>query len=186
MVSVAGQFPDQVYVWFGDQPGDIIHQSENWILVNTPSVAVPATVDVSIRRGDIVLTVPQAYTFFDPSGGQPPAAGPLPDGIGGGQPDNPADTSPPTTSPGSGGPGQDSGPTTTSAAVSTSTTSISTSTSTPGDDSDEPLPKRRSRATALGEPIDLGNGLTGTPLGGLESVLDVPRCASDPCRTRRA
>ena len=50
---------------------------------------------------------------------------------------------------------------------------------------DGPAPQRQSRAAVLGEPVDLDNGLTGTPLDGLSAVGGVPACASDPCRTRR-
>ena len=52
-------------------------------------------------------------------------------------------------------------------------------------DKDKKATQRQARAAVLGDPVDLGNGLRGAPLSGLETVGGVPRCSSDPCRTRR-
>jgi hypothetical protein len=182
-VSIVGSFPEEVNVWFGDQAGTVHYQSPTWLVVATPAGASPGTVDLSLRNqaSGTVLTVPDAYTFYAPSGGSP----------GGGTTTTPA-TSAPTTAPAStstsaGGAGPTPGPTSTSAPTPTSaptTVALTTTTVDPTSITTEPAVPVRPRSALLGSPVDLGQGLRGVPLGGLDDMNGMPRCTSDPCRTR--
>ena len=78
--------------------------------------------------------------------------------------------------------------TTTDSTDTTTTTDPTPETTTetdPSETNDQPRNQRQARATLRGDPIDLGNGLTGRALDGLSAIGGVPACTSDPCRTQR-
>ncbi len=74
MVSLDGTFPTMVNVWFGDQPGQLVHHSPTWIIVVAPARSVAGPVDISLRSASAgtVLLARDAFTYVDPSGGQQP------------------------------------------------------------------------------------------------------------------
>ncbi|MEM9562749.1 MAG: S8 family serine peptidase [Actinomycetota bacterium] len=125
MVSIDGVFPGLVFVWFGDQPGDLIYQSSNWIIAVAPSRSQAGPVDVSLRSpsAGTVLLVTDGFTYLDPGGSQAPTTPTT----------SPATT---TTSPGGGGtspttsPG--SGSTTTSPGATTTSPGATSPTTSPG------------------------------------------------------
>ncbi len=130
-------------------------------------------------------------TTTSPGGGNPTTTTPPPDG-GAQQP-----TTSTTTPSGDGGDGgggvttSTPGATTAPAAPSSSTTVgdgeqvSTTAVDEPTTTTEPPGVPRRVRATASGEPVDLGGGLQGVPLQGLGGLGDVPVCMSEPCRSRR-
>jgi hypothetical protein len=191
MVSIYGTFPSQVYVWFDDQPGDLLFQSSGWILVAAPPRSEPGPVDIGLRSpsAGTVLLVRDGFTYT----GSDPASGAtttttvrttttatittttIAPGI----------TATTTTTSGA-------SPSTTSRSGATSTTSGTPTTGAPAQSTTttsggggQTRVERVSRALTLGGPVDLGGGLQGVALQGFGSLGDVPHCASDPCRTRR-
>lgn len=202
LVSMSGEFPAPVHVWFDDEPGSIYLQTPTWILVRTPLRAEPGNVDVTLRAGSgIVLTVPEAYTYLE-EGDRPPVVVTDPT-----RP-TPSPTSTPATTTtttgagnsdnnggsgdagGSDGPGPDDeiggsdpgeGP-----RIDAPDPDEVDESDDDGRDSDRRRSRnRQARAIPRGEPVDLGNGLVGRRLDGLAEVGGVPACRSDPCRTRR-
>jgi hypothetical protein len=65
MVSIHGTFPSQVYVWFGDRPGDLVFHSSSWILVMAPPRSEAGAVDITFRSSSAgtVLLVEDGYTY---------------------------------------------------------------------------------------------------------------------------
>jgi hypothetical protein len=175
-VSIIGSFPAPVSVWFGDQPGSVDFQSDSWLLVRTPLRSDPALVDVTLRRsGAVVLSVADAFVF-QAAAGDPPVVGPGPTTSG------PTGT---TTSPTASSTLSPTSTQTTSPTAGTAPGGTSPADTGAGGGGDGPVASlRRQRATALSEPIELGNGLLVTPLSGLGAVRDVATCRSDPCRAR--
>lgn len=188
LVTINGDFPEAAFVWFDDLPGAVVSQVDGVLLVTTPMRSEPGLVAVSLRTraGDVVLEVPAGFEFVasgadggtvveqpgsgsDPAPGDPTPGGGDPAPVDGGTPGSPADDPIITVDP---GPSVDvpdapgGGP-------------------TDPRDRPSPNPQRQARAALLGDPVDLGNGLTGRPLSGLEAIGGVPACHSDPCRTRR-
>jgi len=143
-VRILGSFPNIAYVWFGDQPGIVLSQSSNAVDVLTPVRGVPGTVDVTlVKQGSgATLTVPQAFTFFDPTvaGPQPPS-GPSPsDPV---EPTDPGDPAPSPTDP------------------TPTTTTVPGTSPTPGDPSDptptttlSPVPTTTWPGTGPSDPTD--------------------------------
>lgn len=199
LISISGEFPSAAHVWFGDEPGTIYLQTPTWILARTPLRAEPGAVEVTLRAGQgIVLTIPDGYAYLA-EGQQPPTVvdpGPGP------TPTNPPAVTTPTTSPDTSDPddgeiiGPDPGtgvdpgqpPTTTTDGDDDGSDDEGTG---GGDDDDESESdggksrNRQARAVPTGDKVELGGGLIGRRLDGLSEVGDVPRCKSDPCRTRR-
>jgi subtilisin family serine protease len=185
-LSLAGTFPQEAAIWFGDLPGTVYAQSSTWMVVRAPAASQPGTVELTVRtRADgVVLTVPEAFTYLAADG---PA-----DGGGGGT--TPSTTAPtPSTAPSlttSTTSSPSTGPTTSSPASTGPTTTSTSSPETTGGTGDAPAPtdpvrETQVRAQPVGDPIDLGDGLRGRPLPGLAEINDVPTCSSSPCRTRR-
>lgn len=196
VVSITGSFPDAAYVWFGNQQGQVMHQSSSWILVTTPPVATAGPVDVTLRTAaGTMLTLPAGFTFRDATTATGGAGG-------GGTGSTTATTAAPAPSPTTAAPGATSpttarsttttaagggtsptagpSPTTpgTSPATTAPATTASPATTTPAD------PALSPRAVAVGAPVDLGGGLNGVAFSGWSTLGSVPACASDPCRTR--
>lgn len=119
-----------VNVWFGDQPGQLVHHSSTWIIVVAPPRSQAGPVDVTLRSNSAgtVLLAQNAFTYIDPDGGPAPTvpSTTVPDTPDTTSPGDPSTTTTPTptTSPGGGG-----GPTTTSGGDGGATTSTSPSTS---------------------------------------------------------
>jgi subtilisin family serine protease len=194
LVTISGVFPEAAFVWFGDQAGTVVAQIEGVLLVATPLRAEPGPVDVVLRTGDdaIVLEAADGFLFVadgdaatgDGGGSQPPDGGadqPATGDPGTGVPeDGPVDQpSSGTSDPVGGG----DGPSVTIDPVDT--VDVPDASGGGGRNGNGPNPQRQARAAIMGDPVDLGNGLTGRPLAGLEAIGGVPACHSDPCRTRR-
>ncbi|MEM7324842.1 MAG: S8 family serine peptidase, partial [Actinomycetota bacterium] len=211
-VSVTGYFPDDAYVWFGNQAGEVIYRTSTWILVQTPAVVTPGPVDLRVRKGSIDLVVPDGFTFFDPVPDPTPQPttstttknnGPTTTAVGATTSTTSGPTSivststivgdTSTTTPGGGATSTTSGATSTTPGQTTTTTSGATSTSDPATSTTAaatttttaPAVPPQQRSLVLGPAIDLGDGVQGVPLGGLSGLDTVPRCASDPCRIRK-
>lgn len=172
-LTLRGSFPDDVYVWFGDQPGEVVSASSTSLTVRTPLRATPGLVDVTLRRSGsgVVLTMPAAYAFLDTSGGSidAPTQSPAP-------PPAPAPTPTPTPAPGDSN-GSDSNDGGSNDSVVDGRGSNETgSDSTSGDTGTS----RRSRLVR-GEPTALGNGLTGAPITGGDPTIGVATCTASPC-----
>ncbi len=200
VVSLAGSFPEEAYVWFGNQQGQVLYQSSSWILVTTPPVAAPGPVDVTLRTAaGTVLTLPAAFTFREPS--TAPTAG---GGSGGGTGSTTATTAAaPATSPSTAATSGGTSPTTARSTTSTTPTAPGAGTSpTSGPSPTTPAtsapvattapvatapadPALSPRAVAAGGAVNLGGGLTGVAFSGWSTLGSVPACASDPCRTRQ-
>lgn len=71
VVSITGIFPDEAFVWFGDQPGDVLYQSRSWILTVAPAAGRSGPVDVGISTvfEGTVLMLTDGFTYRDPTGG---------------------------------------------------------------------------------------------------------------------
>ncbi len=202
MVSIDGVFPSLVFVWFGDQPGDLIYQSSNWIIAVAPTRAEAGTVDVSLRSpsAGTVLLVPGGFTHLDPGGGPspttpttgPPSTTTAPGGgttpttsPGSGQTTtspgatttSPSTTSPSTTAPGGGSPTtQPATGSTTSAPTSSPTTSgPTTSGPTTGPPDSSTTTERATTTTApTGPPRVLRSLVAGGPVGLSGGLTGVP------------
>ena len=197
LVQISGSFPAVPFVWFGEQPGTTVYASNNYILVETPIQAVPGLVDISLQLpgSGIVLLLPDAYVFLSPSpvpggdssdgsyGEVTPVGDTGSDSNGSGT-SNPGDSSdqdsgdspvaPPSTpvpeavSGGEPGSGSETGGTESPATTQPAPSSID--------------PQGRQSRTEFGEPIDLGNGLTGSPIEGSDPTVGIAVCATDPCQ----
>ncbi len=197
VVSLAGSFPEAAYVWFGNQQGQVLHQSSSWILVTTPPVAAAGPVDVTLRTAaGTVLTLPAAFTFRDAATGA--GGGGSGAGTGSTTATTAASAPSPTTAATSGGTSSTTarsttstapagsnptaGPSPTTPATSPATTApaatAAPATSTPAD------PALSPRAVTAGAPVNLGGGLNGVAFSGWSTLGTVPACASDPCRAR--
>ncbi len=66
-VVIRGNFPSDTYVWFDDQPGQVVHQNRESITVRTPLRATAGIVDITLQksRNGVVLEIPDAYAFVD-------------------------------------------------------------------------------------------------------------------------
>lgn len=198
VVSLAGSFPEAAYVWFGNQQGQVLHQSSSWILVTTPPVATAGAVDVTLRTAaGTVLTLPAAFTFRDVATGA--GGGGSGAGTGSTTATTAASAPSPTTAATSGGTSATtarsttsstlgvgtsptSGPSPTTPATSPATTApvatTAPATTAPVD------PALSPRAVTAGAPVNLGGGLNGVAFSGWSTLGSVPACASDPCRAR--
>ena len=197
-VTISGVFPREAHVWFGDLPATVYAQSSTWLIVGAPYVATPQIVDVSLRTSadGIVLMAPEAYAYVDVGGGitlPAPYPTPVP---GPGEPTAPPTDPTPTPTPTDPTPTPTDpvpGPTPTDPVPPPGEPVPADPPSDGGDDTstdDDPTDhdrtrQRQARALPAGDPVDLGNGLTGRRLEGLAAVGGVPACTSDPCRTRR-
>lgn len=214
MVSIEGNFPSQVYVWFGDQPGQLVYHTSNWILVDAPAASQAGSVDLTLRSpsAGTVLLLADGFTYLhdgptpttnppptpttspttNPSPTSAPTSGPTSTTSGGGGTSTTSGggggtpTSPtPSSTPTSPAPGPTTSvPSTTSAPGPTTTTAPTTST-TAASTTTPPGPARQPRPGAAGGPLDLAGGLRGVPLQGLGGLTEVTPCTTDPCRFRR-
>jgi hypothetical protein len=170
-VTIRGNFPSSTYVWFGEQPGQVVHQNQSSITVRTPLRADPGVVDVTLQKSQngVVLTIPAAYAFVGYDGT-------LPDGSGDTTPspsDGTTDSTNPdgTTDDGAGAPG--------------SGDNDSNGDSTGDGDTDETgsTSDRRARMT-VGAAVELPNGLQGASV--LPNLAaNVVVCSTDPCTAVR-
>ncbi|MEM7339828.1 MAG: S8 family peptidase [Actinomycetota bacterium] len=154
VVSIAGTFPNEPNVWFGDAVGQVLVYTPTWMLVQTPLVADAGVIDMELRTsgGGTNLTIPAAFAFTSVETG----AGSGGSGSGG------SGGSTTTTAPATGG---------TVAPTTTAPTSSTTVVEGP----------RRSRAEATGDAVDIPRGLRGRPLTGLDGVTSLSPCSTDPC-----
>ncbi len=178
LVSLLGNFPTDVDVWFGDTPGTIVLQLSSWILVDTPRVGTAGLVDMTLRTGSgeegTVLTIPDAFLFVDPDPGSGGSSGGGGSGGGsGGSGSGPTTTIPGATTTTQAGSGQ----TPTTVAPSTTTTIGSTTTTAIG--------SPRNRSGRVGDPVDLNGGIRGQRLDGLDGITGTRYCNSDPCPVER-
>lgn len=186
MVSIDGTFPSLVNVWFGDQPGQLVHHSSTWIIVVAPPRSQAGPVDVTLRSNSAgaVLLAEDAFTYIDPDGGPSPTVPgtTVPDQPATTNPGNPTTTTPtPTTSPGG---GQPTTPTTSPAGGGGPTTTVgdgtttTTPTSTPGGGSDPTTTTPGATSTTEGSG---GGASTTTPTEDSSTTTEPP---GPPLRSR--
>lgn len=208
VVYVFGSFPEPLTVWFGNSAARTVSQSESLLIVQTERRAQPGVVDVSLRRqSEEVLLLPQAYSFVlfdgesgggggfepDPGDGSTGDTGDTTTGGGsstGGSTGGPGDGDGGDPGGSTGDPGTDDG---TGGDLPTDDESGDVGSGGDGSDGDGagdggalvvdngPRP----RASVNGDPTDLGNGLVGVPVKGVNVVGPIPSCGIDPCRARR-
>ncbi len=170
-VVIRGVFPSDTYVWFGDQPGQVVHQNRSQITVRTPLRAEPGVVDITLQKSPtgVVLRIPDAYAFASIDAGQTPIPG---GGDSGGGDSGDA----PTTDPGDSGSGGSDG----SAPGEPSDGGVPTD-GTPGDGTADETPSsnRRSRMI-VGSAVELENGLRGGSVSP-NLAAGVPVCSTEPC-----
>ncbi|MEL6981584.1 MAG: S8 family serine peptidase, partial [Actinomycetota bacterium] len=195
MVSIDGTFPSAVNVWFGDQPGQLVHHSSTWIIVVAPPRSQAGPVDVTLRTNGAgtVLLAQDAFTYIDPSGGSTPTVPDSPDTT------TPSPTTvpttgptPSTTSPGGGGepttpttsPGGGDGPTTTTGdGGATTSSTVSTSVPDGGDVTTTTTPGATSTTDGSGGGATTTTpGATSTTTGDETSTTTEP--PGPPLRTR--
>jgi hypothetical protein len=171
LVHLSGQFPEAVYVWFGDAPGTVLAQTPDFLWVLTPPVADAGTVDVSLRRtGEgTVITMPAAYTFV-PLGTELPDAGGPPRDSGGSPPPDPG-----VTQPDPGGPVDPGDPGDPNAG------DVGDPQPDPADDS-RGRPNRQKRVVASPKPVELSGGLRGARVVQHDPTAGAPSCTTNPCR----
>lgn len=191
LVIFQGSFPADVYVWFGDHQGNVVTRSANQLSVFTPNTAPAGVVDISIAQQRVgeVLTLPGGFAFQNP--GSPlsgdPSTAPSADAgtdtapvSGNDQSNETGSTGGPSTSTPS-STGTNPGSTATTQAPSTPTTQApapqqSTTTQAPA----APRTPRTPRSSVTGAAVDLGNGLTGSPLSS-NPAQGVQVCRSARC-----
>jgi hypothetical protein len=189
-VRLLGTFPDPVHVWFGEQPGVVEQQSPTSIDVLTPMRALPGLVDITLQRTGqgVVLTQPGGFLFEesvpgDP-GSPPPPTSPTPEpGDGGGPSTSPPSSPTTTTAPTAGGPAP---PSDTPAPPADTVPSQPTPTTAPPADGGGAADTggtstRSARASVSIELSDLGGGLRGSRVTGLDPSVGAPRCTSGTC-----
>jgi hypothetical protein len=177
-VTIRGNFPSDTYVWFGGQPGQVVHQNRGQITVRTPLRAEPGLVDITLQKSPtgVVLTIPDAYAFvaLDGSTGDPDGDA----GSGGEQGDG-------TSTDGSTGDGASGGSDGTSGGDSSDDGSAEDDTTGGTETGDDTASSSDRRARMLvGSPLPLSNGLQGgsvTP----NLAAGVPVCSTDPCSSTR-
>ena len=202
-VQIVGNFPSDTYVWFGDQPGQVVFQDRTRITVRTPPRAQAGIVDITLRKSHrgVVLTIPDAFAFVagddrpdDGSGtggstdtGDPGAGsggtGDPGTGSGGGDDTGSTDGTGGDTTGGDGPTDDPAGNDGTDGSSgggdpSDGTSGDGGSGSTDDGDSTEPS-DRRARMTA-GSPVELANGLVGRPITP-NLTSGVRSCSIDPC-----
>ncbi len=168
-VVIRGNFPSATYVWFGDQPGQVVHQNRSAITVRTPLRAEPDVVDVTLQKSSngVVLTIPDAYAFvaFD---GTVPGTEDSPDQTDGST--NPGDATDDSESgsgdSGSGDPAPGDG-------------TGDTGADDDGSDEADTTSDRRARMT-VGSAVQLPNGLQGASVTP-NVAAGVVVCSTDPC-----
>lgn len=168
LVHLSGQFPESVYVWFGDAPGTVLGQTPNSLWVLTPPMADAGTVDVSLRRTGqgTVITLPAAYTFV------PVAQAPLP-GVDEPPPD--AGESPP--------PDADPGSTQLEPSEPADPDAGADGAAEPAVDVDaDKSPPRQERVVASPNVVELHGGLRGVRVVEHDPTAGAPTCTSNPCR----
>ena len=189
-VTIRGNFPSASYVWFGDQPGQVVYQNRESITVRTPLRANPGVVDITIQksRNGVVLRIPDAFAFVavdsgsgdpdtdDDSGNGGTGSGDTGAGDGssdsgnGGSDDNGSSTDSGTNDGGTGGGGTSDGG------------SGGDDGAGSGDDNSNSS-QRRARMT-VGTGVDLGNGLRGASVTP-NLAANTPVCSTDPCAATR-
>ncbi len=170
-VVIRGTFPSDTYVWFGDQPGQVVHQNRSEITVRTPLRAAAGVVDITLQKSPtgVVLRIPDAYAFVSLDDAMPDADS----GTNSGTTDSGA-----ATSPGSGS--NDSGSNDAGAPDSGSTDSGGESGTDGGDpESGIDVSDRRARMT-VGAAVDLPNGLRGGSVI-MNPASGTTVCSTDPC-----
>ncbi len=175
-VTVTGTFPAEANIWFGQQPGTVYVQTNTWIVVATPAVTDPQTVELSVRtrNGEEQLVVPDAYAY------QPTPTAPTPDPGSGGTDPTPTPSPSPTPGPGSGGSDPGSG-----GSDPGSGGSDPGSGGSDPETGDQPSPERQARPVADGEPVRVDSGLWVRPIDGLDDLLTTPACTTAICRPHR-
>lgn len=175
-VTIRGSFPSETYVWFGGQPGQVVHQNRSQITVRTPLRSEPGVVDVTLQKSNngVVLTIPGAYAFvaYDGSTGDPDAS-----------PGNPGAGSGDSGSGDGSTPGGSIGTNPSDGTGDSSGGSEDGSTNDGGSTDDSSRSDRRARML-VGSPIELSSGLRGgsvTP----NLAAGVPVCSTDPCPATR-
>ena len=196
MVRLTGSFPEAAYVWFGEQPGVVVHQTDTTIDVITPLRADAGSVELTLRRTGIgtILTVPGGFTFetdwpSEPAPGEPAPTDPYPSEPIPSEPGEPSSPSP--TPPGT----EPLEPAPTEPAPTTPPPTAPTPEPSPGDPSppatDPPVTQpptttvpnaRQDRSDVASELVDLGGGLLGARVLGSDPTSAATSCHTDPCR----
>jgi len=178
-VTLRGSFPASAYVWFGEQPGQVVHQTDDLITVRTPLRSLDGVVDVSLRTSGAgaVLTLPDAYAFVAWGSDQPRAGNPGGggsnggDGTTGGDSDNEGTDGGSNDGPSAGDSGSDGNG------------GDSNGGDTNGGGDEGTTRDRRSRM-AVGSAVDLPSGLRGASISP-NPAANVTPCSADPCTAAR-
>lgn len=172
-VTIRGTFPATSYVWFGEQPGQVVHQTDDLIVVRTPLRSTSGVVDVSLRitGAGTVLSVPNAYAYV-PWGDEVPADGGNTGGDTGSGNTGGGDTDGSNTDGTTGG-GNNGG----------DTGGDGGSDNTGDDGAGDEQTNRRPRMV-VGSAVELGSGLMGAAISP-NPAANTPVCSTDPCTAVR-
>lgn len=186
-VTIRGSFPTSAYVWFGEQPGQVVYQTDEVITVRTPLRSAEGVVDVSLRStaAGTVLTVDDAYAFVAWGDDQPTGTPGTSDGTTGGDSDSGDTDSGDTDSgdtdsgdSGNGNAGDDNAGDGDADGGTDNGNSDDDGSSEEGSSDDQPVGDRGARMT-VGSAVDLPSGLKGA------AISPNPAANTTPCSTER-
>lgn len=180
-VTIRGSFPASAYVWFGDQPGQVVHQTDTAITARTPLRSTDGVVDVSLRVSGVgtALTVPDAFAFVAWGSDVPTGD------TGTGSQNGSDQTGDDGQQSGGDGPQSGDGGDQGNGADPDRGGSNSGDASQDSTSSDDSAGDRRSRMT-VGSAVELANGLRGSAISP-NPAANTPLCSTEPCSgTRRS